>query len=157
MGYSTVIKNVCALRRSSFIPQVRIKQPGCAGLSTSGYRWERNEAPPPKGSHRLANREVGYKRVQTSQMISDGGDCSEDNRKVKKKKSNHVEGGRRSVTGSWRVTPRLKAEDDGRWWAAGRSGRDAGSSHRLTGQGQGEAGGRAFVKPNTRFCAPGII
>ena len=76
-------------------------------------------------------------------MISDGGDCSEDNRKVKKKKSNHVEGGRRSVTGSWRVTPRLKAEDDGRWWAAGRSGRDAGSSHRLTGQGQGEAGGRA--------------
>lgn len=52
--------------------------------------------PPLKGTHSLVNRELGYKQIQAnSQMFSDGGDCSDYNSTVKKKKKgNHMEGGR---------------------------------------------------------------
>lgn len=56
--------------------------------------------PPLKGTHSLVNRELGYKQIQAnSQMFSDGGDCSDYNSTVKKKKKATTwrEGGRRSM------------------------------------------------------------
>ena len=70
-------------------------------------------------------------------MISDGGDGSTTTAQLKKKATTWREGGDPCLVAG-EVTSELKAVEDSRCWAAGGSGRDAGSSHHLRGQVQGE-------------------